>query len=353
MTAITTVTSAAICARGACIDARPDKDRRRPRYLAVRTSDGIRLGCTEYGERTACRTIVFLHGLCLSQVSWTPHIAYMLRRHSGAVRVISYDHRGHGHSQHAPVGTYSIEQLNEDLAHVVAQLDINGSVTFVGHSLGAMVALGYLGRPARERPVDPDGLVLVATAAGRLVEHGLGRLLATPGIGALCRLVEHAPEQALRALTTPVCGAIGKCWGCGHTQRATLAAVASAALMTTPASTAVGFLPALRTFDAYPTLGSIRARTVVVSGSADLLTPPVHARALAAAIPGAVHVCVPGAGHMLAQQAPHVVASAIDRAIAPQRCAISAARAERHNAQAKIIGRQALLGPGHPAAPRL
>ena len=301
---------------GAVAAARPGRPRRRVQPVMVCTSDGVRLACSDYGDRTACRTVVFLHGLCLSQQSWTHHVGYVLRRYSGAVRVISYDHRGHGRSQPAPVSTYRPEQLADDLAHVVTELEIGGSVSFVGHSLGAMVVLAYLARRASGRPVDPDGLVLVASAAGRLAQRGLGRLLATPGIDSLCRLVEHVPEQALRVMSAPVCEAVSRCWGCGKTQRATLAALTSAALMTTPASTAVGFLPALRAFDASATLGSIRARTVVVSGTADVLTPPAHGRELAEGILGAVHVCIPGAGHMLAQQAPHVVASAIDQVMA-------------------------------------
>lgn len=185
----------------------------------------------------------------------------------------------------------------------VAQLDISGSVTLVGHSLGAMVALAYLARRSSARPANPDSLVLVATAAGRLTERGLGHLLATPGIGGLCRLLEHAPAHALRAQAAPACAELGRWSGCGQTQRATLVALASAALATTPASTAVGFLPVLRQFDVNPLLGSIRTSTVVVSGGADLLTPPVHGRDIAEHIPGAVHLCMPGAGHM-PQQAP-------------------------------------------------
>jgi len=291
----------------------------RPQRLIVHTGDGVGLACSDYGYRSPCHTVVFLHGLCLSQLSWVRHVAYLLRRYGGAVRVVSYDHRGHGGSQSAPVSTYRVQQLADDLAHVVAELELDGSVTFVGHSLGAMVALEYLGRGAADRPVNPDGLVLVATAAGRLAERGLGRLLATPGIAGWCRLVEHTPEQALRGLSAPVCTALSRCWGYGQPERTTLAAVTAAALQTTPAATVVGFLPGLRTFDAYSILGSVRARTVVVSGSADLLTPPAHARDLVARIPGAVHVCVPGAGHMLAQQAPHVVARAIDQAMSLDR----------------------------------
>jgi pimeloyl-ACP methyl ester carboxylesterase len=287
----------------------------RARLAQVRTADGITLAVSDHGPTTATHTVVFLHGLCLDRESWAHHITDLINRYSGAVRIISYDHRGHGNSQPAPVATYHPQQLADDLATVLAELEVGGSVTIVGHSLGAMVALAYLGRRNSARPVDPDGLVLVATAAGRLVERGLGRLLATPGIGGLRRLAEHAPDQALRALSLPVCAALGRWWGCGQTQRTTLAALTSAALMTTPASTAVGFLPALRVFDAHQTLAQIRARTIVVSGSADMVTPPVHSEELAAQIPGAVHVCVQGAGHMLAQQAPRAVARAIDQAM--------------------------------------
>lgn len=294
---------------------RPTPHRRQARRTTVHASDGVRLACRDYGDPTADRTVVFLHGLCLSQLSWDHHIGYVLRRYGGAVRVISYDHRGHGGSQPAPVCTYRLEQLADDLGQVLTDLEIGGSVSLVGHSLGAMVALAYLGRRHDTRAVDPAGLVLVATAAGRLTERGLGRLLATPGLAGLCRLAEHTPAQALRAATAPLCVALGRWSGRGQTHGAALAAVASAALMTTPVSTAVGFLPALRDFNAHAGLGAIRARTVVVSGSADLLTPPQRSRELADKIPGAVHVCVPGAGHMLAQQAPHVVAHAIDRAI--------------------------------------
>ena len=291
--------------------------RGRERHHVIPAADGVGLACSDYGDPAARRTVVFLHGLCLSQQSWTHHIAYVQRRYAGTVRVISYDHRGHGHSQPAPVNTYRPEQLADDLARVLAELKIAGSAFLVGHSLGAMVALAYLAPQRHERPVDPDGLVLVATAAGRLAERGLGRLLATPGLVGLARLLEHAPQQAIRALSAPVCAALSRRSSHGHTQPATLAAMTSAALMTTPASSAVGFLPALRDFNAYPTLGTIRARTVVISGGADPLTPPVHGREIAEQIPAAAHVCVPHAGHMLPQQAPHVIASAIDHVISP------------------------------------
>jgi pimeloyl-ACP methyl ester carboxylesterase len=295
----------------------------------VMTRDGVRLAVRDGGPPRAEHTVVFLHGFCLTRASWSRQIDYLLRRYGQHVRVISYDHRGHGRSGGAPMSTYRIEQLASDLADVLVALKVSGSVTLVGHSMGGMVALTYLGQPATDRPVDPQGLVLVATAAGKLAERGLGRLLATPATAALVGLIDHTPEQALRVLAGPLCAILGRCYGYGRAQRATLVSVAAEALTTTPVSTAVGFLPSLRSYDQYGTLGSVRARTIVISGGADVLTPPAHSRELASGIAGATHVHLPYAGHMLAQQAPHVISDAIRQAtLAAQPTKESTASAE-------------------------
>jgi pimeloyl-ACP methyl ester carboxylesterase len=257
---------------------------------------------------------VLLHGLCLSQAVWVRQVDYLLRRYAGSVRVVSYDHRGHGRSGSAPMSTYSIEQCAIDLAWVLDALRVTGKVTLVGHSLGGMITLAYLGRAAVDRPVDPAGLVLIATAAGSLAARGLGRLLGTPATGALFNLVSHTPEQAWRVVLGPLGAALGRVHS-RSSARQTLAAVTAAALATTPLATAVGFLPSLRTFDQYHILGSVRARTVVLSGGADVLTPPVHARELVAAIPGCRHVHLADTGHMLPQAAPHAVNKEITWAI--------------------------------------
>jgi pimeloyl-ACP methyl ester carboxylesterase len=289
-------------------------DRPCPRHPLVRTSDGVRLAVCDTGRRTADHTVVFLHGLCLNQTSWERQITYLVRRYGRSVRVISYDHRGHGRSAAAPMSSYRIDQLADDLARVLTALDVSGPLTLVGHSMGAMTALAYLGRPAAERPIEPHGLVLIATCAGKLAERGLARLLATPAPAALVGLIEHTPKNALHALVGPVCATLRRWRGHGHS--ATLAAVTVAALTTTPVATAVGFLPSLRAYDQYATLATINARTVVISGGADPLTPSSHAADLTAGICGAEHVHVPYAGHMLPQQAPHVINDAIRRTIA-------------------------------------
>lgn len=292
--------------------------------LRVITDDAVSLAIHDYGPTTAQHTVVFLHGLCLSRASWAGQIAYLSRRYGPAVRLISYDHRGHGRSGLAPMGTYQIDRLAEDLAQVLAATQISGPLTLVGHSMGGMAALTYLTRGAR--PIEPHGLVLVATAAGKLAERGLGRLLATPITEALPRLVEHTPDRLVRTMVGPLRATLRHWRPWAHS--ATVAAAAATALTTTPVSTAVGFLSNLRTYDRYTALASIRAQTIVISGGMDPLIPPVHARDLTAQIPGAQHLHLPAAGHMLPQQASHVINNAICRTIAIEHCQSN--RRDRH-----------------------
>jgi len=175
----------------------------------VITSDGVRLAVRDYGAAGAREhTVVLLHGLCLTQSSWAPQVRHLVRRWGDRIRIITYDHRGHGRSTGADMHTYRVDRLAADLAEVLTVLHVTGPLTLAGHSMGGMTALAYLGRPAADRPLEPQGLVLVATAAGRLAERGLGRLLATRATGMLFDLVHRMPrratDQAFSGLVRPV-----------------------------------------------------------------------------------------------------------------------------------------------------
>ena len=280
----------------------------------VTVRDGVRLAVRDQGAIDAEATIVLLHGLCLDQGSWAGQIRRLTRRWGARIRIISYDHRGHGRSDSAPTSSYVVEQLAADLADILSALDVTGPLTLVGHSMGGMVALSYLGRPPADRPVEPHGVVLVATAAGRLAERGVARLLASPATDVLCKFATRAPQRAVRVLTKPVRAAMAL--QVGDHARATLSSLFETAMAAASLTTAVGFLPGLRSYDQFSTLAAIRARTTIISGGADLLTPPSHSRDMADAIPGATHVHIPTAGHMLPHEASEEVADAISRMIA-------------------------------------
>jgi len=293
---------------------RPGPHQLKKPEVTVTTSDGIELAVRDYRPQSISHTVVLLHELCVSDAVWLRQIDYLNRLHGKNIRVISYDHRGHGRSSCASADTYHIDQLASDLADVLTALNVSDPLTVVGHSMGGMTALAYLARSSADRPVDPQGLVLAATTAGRLVQQGLGRLLATPGAGALLTLLGHLPKQALDALAGPVCSTLSRIWPAQRTMLTTVRSrIASA-----PVPTAAGFLPTLRSYDQYEILDGIRANTVIVSGGTDPLTPASHSEELASAIPGAEHMHLPHAGHMLPREAPDVINQAIRRAMHPQ-----------------------------------
>lgn len=277
----------------------------------VTTRDGIRLAVRVYGSSAARHTVVLLHGLCVSDEVWSLQVGYLLRRFGREIRVVTYDHRGHGRSSLAPAHTYSIDQLASDLDDVLNALGVVGPTTLVGHSMGGMAALAYLARSSTDRTIDPDGLVLVATAAGKLAQRGLGRLLAAPGTAALLSAIDRIPRQARDIVAGPVCSALARIW---PAQR-TMLSKASEAAATIPLPTAVGFLPALREFELHQTLCRIRAKTVIVSAGADPVTPVTHSYEMADGIAGATHIHVPRAGHMLLAESPRVVNEAIQHAM--------------------------------------
>ena len=287
----------------------------------VITSDGVRLAVRDFGSgANAERTVVLLHGLCLTQDSWAAQIRDLVQRWGNSIRIVTYDHRGHGGSSSAPMHTYRIDRLAADLADVLSALNVAGAVTIAGHSMGGMTALEYFGRSADDRPVEPSGLVLIATAAGKLAERGIGRLISTPATELLFDIVERAPrfatERAIKAIMRSLSDALLAMPGLDASARTALTA-----LPTNSLTTAAGFLLGLKRYDRYDTLASITAKTVVVSGGTDFATPVSHADDLAATITGALHMHIPSAGHMLLQEAPQFVSAAINRALSGSRCA--------------------------------
>ena len=64
----------------------------------VATSDGVPLSVRDCGSRAAGHTVVLLHGFCLNKDSWNIQMTQLIRHWGNNIRIISYDHRGHGDS---------------------------------------------------------------------------------------------------------------------------------------------------------------------------------------------------------------------------------------------------------------
>src|SRR3954466_15863199 len=107
-------------------------------------------------EHPEALPILFLHSLAGNGGQWALQLDHVRRRRRG----VALDFRGHGESDPAEDGDYSVAGLASDVAAVADQLSLR-RFFLAGHSLGSAVAIEYAGRhPERVAGlllVDPNG----------------------------------------------------------------------------------------------------------------------------------------------------------------------------------------------------
>jgi non-heme chloroperoxidase len=116
----------------------PMKATKLARRPFVETDDGVHLFVQDWGTG---KPVVLVHALGTNSDQWQYNVADLDR--SGH-RCISFDRRGHGHSDR-PHGGYELGRLVDDLAGVLDALDVRDA-TLVGHSFGGMEAAAYVAR---------------------------------------------------------------------------------------------------------------------------------------------------------------------------------------------------------------
>ncbi|MGW4094103.1 alpha/beta fold hydrolase [Nocardia sp. NPDC004750] len=284
--------------------------------VTVSTEDGVALAVREYGPRDADLTVVLLHGHCLRTESWTYVRDALLRRYRDA-RVVCYDHRGHGDSAAASRKTYNLEQLSHDLQDVLDAVAPTGPVVLVGHSMGGMTVLTYAARHPHEIGARIVGVALLATAASGLADAGLGRLLRNPVVSAFQEAVRRAPGLMHHAkpLACKLFAPFIRTAEFGDRKVSPrVLALANAMRNETPILTMASFLSEFMVYDRTDALVVLsRIPTLVLCGCGDLMTPPSHSVAMAAAVEYSHLVMVEGAGHSVILEQPDQVADAIAR----------------------------------------
>ncbi len=263
-------------------------------------SDGAVL---HVAERGAGRPVLLLHGLGLSAGVW----AEQLRRLPDlGMRVLAADLRGHGGSS-IGAGGLALERVAVDTAELAGALELD-DVVVVGHSMGGVVALGLLGAdPALARGEGwLTALALVATSA-RPVDcwplPGIGRALTfvRPALAPLHALARPLPGPTLP--DRPIADRIVEVTFATAPPRGAVRLVRRLA-SGVPASTTLALALQLVGLDRTGVLAGVGLPTSVVAGSADVVTPLRHARALARGIPGARLVELDGCGHAVMLERP-------------------------------------------------
>jgi pimeloyl-ACP methyl ester carboxylesterase len=219
--------------------------------------------------------MLLIHGAAGSRLDWPLPLRKM-----GAVVP---DLNGHGKS--AGEGRDTICEYADDMAALLDTLDIERAFV-CGQSMGGAIALTM----ALEHPAQVRGLILISSG-GRLRVH---------------------PDILTQARRNPaaVADILFKWLWSGETDEA-MREKGKAAFMAQKLEVIARDYLACDAYDVRDRLGEIRAPSLVLCGTADVMAPPKYSEALAAGIPDARLQLFEGAGHNLHLERPVEVAAAV------------------------------------------
>ncbi|MER6468946.1 alpha/beta fold hydrolase [Streptomyces collinus] len=273
------------------------------RSLTVVSADGARLHVEVHGPEGA-PAVVLSHGWTCSTAFWAAQIRELARDH----RVIAYDQRGHGRSPASPACTTGA--LADDLEAVLAQtLESGEKALVVGHSMGGMTVMAAAGRP-RFR-AHAAAVLLCSTGSSRLVAESRVVPL-RPGRARTWITGRILGSRAPLGPVTPLAMRVLKYGTMGAGSAPHMVEACARIVHACPRAVRHAWAGVLAALDLDHGVRELRVPTAVVHGARDRLTPPVHARALAAALPLCVGLTeLPGVGHMTPVEAPDLVTGRI------------------------------------------
>lgn len=275
------------------------------RAVEVTAFDDAVLHAEVFGPEDA-PTIVLAHGWTEALRIWVHQISALSR---AEFRVVAYDLRGHGRSSTSPTADYTIGAFGNDVESVLRACVPEGERAFlVGHSLGAMSIASWAQRhPVTERV---RGVGLVCTGfVDLLTEHMIFR---PPGIPpALFRRISGwvlGAPGTIPPVSPVVLDAVIRYVAFGPTAGPAQVAFYARMLRDCPPDVRRGAAVAMSTMDVMNGLTELTVPALVLAGSRDRLTPPSHARRIAAALPEPVSVVeLPLSGHMAPLERPDEV----------------------------------------------
>lgn len=220
--------------------------------------------------------VMFAHSLGSDLSIWDAQKSTL----AGRCAVLRYDLRGHGRTTATP-GAYDFDLLAADALALLDVLEI-GRASFVGISLGGMIGQAL----ALAAPDRLDRLVLADTTCRyppeaqaawperiRQIEAGGLEPLVAPTL-------ERWFTAPYRAAHPDVLKRIGNL------------------IRNTPVAGYLGCCHAIAQLDFPARLATVKTPTLVLVGEQDAGTPPMMARELANAIPGAELAIIPDAAHL-------------------------------------------------------
>ena len=293
---------------------RPDPEAKEPfgqlrgEPATLTSFDGTRLHIETHGP-AAAPTLVLVHGFSLNLKIWH----YQVRDLPPSHRLVVYDARGHGRSEKARDGDWSLDALARDLEAVVREHGGPNPLVLVGHSMGGMTVMRFCEMFPEQIGTRVGGLTLVnttaadvmggmlpgaarrATAAIQMIQEGAVRALAS-NAGRVDRLRGRSRDLAYLAVRT---------MGLGPKALPSVVEFVESVLAETPTEVWASLIPPLLGMDVSKVLELIDVPTLIVAGSHDRLTPTGAAARMANAIKGAELSMIHDAGHMSMLERPN------------------------------------------------
>jgi pimeloyl-ACP methyl ester carboxylesterase len=245
--------------------------------------------------------IVLSHGVTLSNRVWVYQLESLPKL---GFRALAYEHRGHGHSVLGEAG-HSVDNLADDVRTVLETLDLRGAV-LVGHSLGGVATQAFAIRYPEIAAERVAGMVLLSS-------------LAYTPFGSRSTQIKARLEKVMKRVPdgqwmwdSPNFGFVVSRLGFGKRPRPSQVELVRQMMAECTHETHRDAPRVLVGLDLTEGLPNISIPTLVVCGTADMMTPPSEARRMASLIPGARLELLRDGGHLLMLER----AEAIDALIA-------------------------------------
>jgi pimeloyl-ACP methyl ester carboxylesterase len=254
--------------------------------------NGVNLNYSDTG--TGKETILFSHGLLMSNEMFAKQIAYFSKNY----RCIAYDHRGQAGSEIAPNG-YDMDTLADDASSLIEALNI-GPCHFVGLSMGGFVGL----RLAIHKPSLLTSLTLLDTTADAEPNESAKQYKTMNFV---------ARWFGLRIVTSKVMPILfGKTFmhDSARTEERNYWSKHLASHDRKGITRAVSGV--IERAAVYDLLNKVLTPTLVVAGSEDTATPPAKGKRIADAIADARFEIIKNAGHSSSIEQPDAINTAIE-----------------------------------------
>ncbi|MEV5280004.1 alpha/beta hydrolase [Streptomyces sp. NPDC051994] len=290
------------------------------RELTALSADGSPLHVEVHGPADA-PAVVLAHGWTCSTAFWAAEI----RALAGECRVIAYDQRGHGRT--AAAGVCSTDVLADDLEAVLAATLAPGERAVVaGHSMGGMTLMAAAARPGFR--AHTAAALLCSTGSSHLVAEA--RVVPLRAGAARTRLTRHIlGSGAPLGPVTPLAKKVLRYATMGRGAAPERVEACARIVHACPRGARQDWSRVLADLELDVLVRELRVPTAVVAGTEDRLTPPVHARRLAAALPDCRSLDIlTGVGHMTPIEAPEFITEKIHELVRTHLVAPAAVDAE-------------------------